>query len=343
MKTMSDTAEPATGLAGAAQAIEDLLAGSGTEDFEQAAADDDDQSTDAPGEGAEEAHASGDETTSDDEPAEGADEEDPGDEAAADDDDDEEASATPQLHTVKVNGKEERVTLEEALRGYQRHADYSQKTAALAEERRAFENGDKAEVTRERAQYAHLLGALHQALQHMQPREPDWDALYAENPLEFFRQKDAWRDRQEQMSAAQSELQRIAGLQQAEQANALARHVAENQARMAAAMPEASDPSKWNPLRAKILAYGKKLGFTDQELARAYDHRAVIALNKARLYDELMAARPRPVERKGPKPLRAGSGNTAPKAEQTSLNKAAKRLAQTGSVDDAAAVFALLS
>ena len=42
-------------------------------------------------------------------------------------------------HTVKVDGEELQVTLDEALKGYQRDADYRKKTMTLAEERKAIQ------------------------------------------------------------------------------------------------------------------------------------------------------------------------------------------------------------
>lgn len=44
-------------------------------------------------------------------------------------------TAIPSMFTVKVNGEEQQVSLEEALSGYQRQADYTQKTQALSQDR----------------------------------------------------------------------------------------------------------------------------------------------------------------------------------------------------------------
>ena len=47
----------------------------------------------------------------------------------------------PALLTVRVNGEDQQVTVEEAVAGYQRHEDYSRKTMELADDRKAFEGG----------------------------------------------------------------------------------------------------------------------------------------------------------------------------------------------------------
>ena len=56
-------------------------------------------------------------------------------EATADVEDAEEDDSEPeiQLVTVKIDGKEEQIPLEEAIRGYQRHADYSRNMNQVAQ------------------------------------------------------------------------------------------------------------------------------------------------------------------------------------------------------------------
>ena len=101
-------------------------------------------------------------------------------------------------------------------------------------------------------------------------------------------------------------------------------------------VPEWKDQRVWDKDRQSILAYGEKLGFTPDELKNATDPRAVIALDKARRYDELMARKPQPSKvLRGPRVLGAGTQTPAPKAHE----QAARRLAKSGRVDDAAQVF----
>jgi hypothetical protein len=155
---MTDTAIKATGIAEAAQSFEALLGGdtpAPTAPQAKVASDE------APAENAEAfvGESEGDETAAADD-ADAA----PEGEATAEDEDTGEDSPEVQLVTVKIDGKTEQIPLEEAIKGYQRQADYSRKTAALAEERRSFDQ-DRQAVIQERTQYAHLLTALQQQLQ----------------------------------------------------------------------------------------------------------------------------------------------------------------------------------
>lgn len=270
--------------------------------------------------------------------ADGAEEE----EAAADAEDAEEGDSNKeiQLVTVKIDGKEEQIPLEEAIRGYQRHADYSRNMNQLHQEKQALES-ELSEVKTERAQYAELLTALQNQLSTGTEQEPDWDSLYRENPLEYVRQKDLWRDRKERLEAVSAEQQRLAQIQAAEQQQAIAQIVQQSSAKLIEAMPEWKDQKRWEQDRKAIREYGQKIGFSEQELAQAYDHRAVVALYKAMKYDSIMAKRPQP-QQKANAPKVAGAGNpanAAPSKPKAEIKNAKQRLAQTGKLDAAASLF----
>ena len=106
-------------------------------------------------------------------------------------------------------------------------------------------------------------------------------------------------------------------------------------------IPEWNDPNRWNEARTRLKDYGQRVGYTEEELMQAYDPRAIIVLEKARKYDELMTKRPQPDKKEGPKPLRSGTPTSAPK-QQTEVARAKMRLSKTGSVDDAAKLFGLM-
>ena len=92
----------------------------------------------------------------------------------------------PTVFTVKVDGKEVEVTLDELQKGYSRTQDYTRKTQQIAEIRKQVEVETEA-VRAERAQYAQMLGALQAQLQGAET-QIDWDRLYQEDPIEWVRQ-----------------------------------------------------------------------------------------------------------------------------------------------------------
>lgn len=275
--------------------------------------------------------------TEDETPAEeaGAEEE----EAAANDEDAEEASdPMEQLVTVKIDGKEQQIPLKEAVAGYQRQADYSRKTAAVAEERKQV-HAMAAQIQQERAQYAQLLTALQQQVQEQVQKEPDWEKLYAEDPLEYVRQKDLYNEQKQRLQAATFEQQRVMALMQQQQVQELQQVVQQGREKLTELIPAWRDKSKWDADRARLRQYGQTLGYTEEELSQVYDPRAVVAVYKAMKYDEIMSKRPSPVQQPSPKVMRAGTPQSAPQRRSSEVTRQKQRLAQTGNIKDAAKLF----
>jgi hypothetical protein len=244
------------------------------------------------------------------------------------------------LVTVKIDGKTQEIPLKEALEGYQRQSDYSRRMNELRQEKVSFEQEYEA-VRTERQQYATLIDALDAQLKELVPQEPDWERLHKEDPLNFPLVEKQWRDYQARLAATKAEKERLSYLQQKEEQDRLKTIVEQGRQYLVKQVPEWNDPNKWNEARAALKEYGQKVGYSEDELAQAYDPRAILVLEKARKYDALMANRPKPDKKEGPKPLRSGTPASAPK-QQTEVARAKMRLSKTGSVDDAAKLFGLM-
>lgn len=240
---------------------------------------------------------------------------------------------------VKVDGKELEVDKEELIRGYQREADYTRKTQKLAEERRQVES-EFQQVRAEREQYAQVLGQLKQKVQEFEPAEPDWNALEAQDPVEYARQWTHFQRRQQQMQAIQQEEARVNALRQVEQQKHLQELLIAERDKLIEKIPDWKNPEKAKTERDGVLEYGKQLGFSDAELDQVTDSRAVIALYKAWKYDQLMSKKPELQSKikKAPKLLSPGSSGSV-SSKSSDKARAQNRLAQTGSVKDAAALF----
>lgn len=363
---MSDTANPtegATGLAGAADffasAMDDGLnfeapvtptvkqkndgtPGEHAVDPDEAAAIQ--AAAEGEGEGEPQHHETSDEEPEEGEPAPGDE-----DEPAADEEAENDPEKLPTHVTVTLDGKPVQVTLDEAIKGYQRQADYSRKTQALAEERKQHETRaaefakEESSVKEERAQYAQLLNLLANRLKELEPQEPDWAALYAQDKQEFVVQRQLWQDHLAQKEAISKEQERLKGLQTADQVKTHNARVTEGRKALLAYEPKWSDEAVRQAEFAKLRQYATDtLGYTQSELEQAGDHRTVIAAHKAMKYDALMAkAKSLKPTGKSPKTAPAGgAARTAPLQPETKSSKSAmRRLAQTGHERDAAAVF----
>jgi len=247
----------------------------------------------------------------------------------------------PQVFTVKVDGKEIEVSLDELQKGYSRTQDYTRKTQQVAEVRKAAEAELQA-VRAEREQYAQLLGALSEQVKAAAEPQIDWDRLYREDPIEYVRQREVMRDNKERAAAIEAERQRLSQIAQQEQMKQLQTvKVKESQA-LLEAVPSWKDPAKAKAEKAMLIEFGQKMGFTPQELGNIYDHRVVLALRKAALYDQMQAKRQgiKPVTNNGPKPAKPGAAGRV--SQMSDSVRAKQRLAKTGRVEDAASAIELL-
>jgi len=257
-------------------------------------------------------------------------------------DEDTEEQEQPQIFSVKVDGKEVEVTLEELQKGYSRTQDYTRKTQQIAEVRKQTEAELQA-VRAEREQYAQLLGALEAQVQQVAQPNIDWERLYQEDPIEWVRQREVMRENQEKAAAIQSEKQRLAQLSQQEQAQFMQQKLQQEQEALLAAIPDWKDAKKAQAEKALLVEFGQKIGFTPEELKSVVDHRAVLMLRKAALYDQMMSKRGniKPVTNNGPRPAKPGAAGRV--SSSTESVRAQQRVAKTGRVDDAAnAIFQLL-
>jgi len=263
------------------------------------------------------------------------------DEQTEGDEEAEEAAQQAQTFRVKVDGEEVEVPLDELLKGYSRTADYTRKTQAIAEARKQAE-AEAAAAREERQRYAQTLEVLDAQLRTLQPPEIDWDRLYQENPVEWVRQREIQRTRQEQAAWVQSQRAALVQKQEQEERVEQAQTLEVERAKLFEALPEWRDADKARAEKAKIVSYAaERLGFSVEEISDIYDARAVVALRKAMLFDELMSKRDqmRPKIMQKAKPMKAGAASSPQSSKVVASKAALSRLANSGSHKDAAAVF----
>jgi len=258
-------------------------------------------------------------------------------EEQSEEEEEQEEQEQPQTFTVKVDGKEVSVTLDELQKGYSRTQDYTRKTQQIAEVRKQVEQETQA-VRAEREQYAQLLGALQTQLQSSEP-QVDLERLYHEDPIEWVRQKEVMRERQEKLGAIQSEQQRLSQVAQYEQQRAMEAQLASQQEALFAALPDWKDPKKAKAEKALVIESAKAAGFSDEDLKSVYDHRLVLLLRKAALFDQMVSKRQgiKPVVNNGPRTAKPGAAGRV--STTTESVRAKQRLAKTGRIDDAASAI----
>lgn len=268
------------------------------------------------------------------------DEDDEAEELSDDEDDDEAEEPEPQDDTLEVviDGEVQRVTREEAAKGYQRQADYSRKTMDLAKQRKALA-AEAQQIAAEREQYAQKLQLVDQQL--TSEEEPDWNALREADPFEYMVQKDAWRDKQDRLSKVRAERARLQQQQAIEQQQAMEQELAHQRTVLLDRIPSWKDQDTAQKEKAAISEYAKKAGFSEEEIAAVSDARAVELLHKAWMYDKLMAGQKADKKRVKQAPKAAKSGQPTTRKERTSRQRqvAFDQLKKSGRVDDAVALL----
>lgn len=239
---------------------------------------------------------------------------------------------------VKVDGEEVEVSLDEALKGYSRTADYTRKTQQAAAERKAFE-AEQTAVRGERQKYAAYLSQLEQAIQQHSAPEPDWAKLQQElKPEEFAAEFARFQIHKSEMQQLRAEKERAQAAVEADNKKALDAHIAAEQDRLLAAVPEWKDEEVAKADKAKMVAYAERLGWSQEDLGKVADHRNFVLLRKAMLWDEQQAKKPA-VQARIEKVKTATPGPASQPKVVSDATKARQRLAKTGKVEDAAAAF----
>lgn len=242
-------------------------------------------------------------------------------------------------YKAKVDGEEIEVEIDELINGYQRTADYTKKSQALAEQRKAIEAERQhlEQVKQERQAYAQKLQALDQFLSQQNKGE-DLEVLKETDPIGYAVKVAERTEREKQLAVVRAEQNRIAQQQQADQQQALQNHIKSEAEKLNALIPELSTP-KGDEIRKQIREYAKSQGWSDQELGSVYDHRAVVTLYRAMKFEQLQKSKPEIQKKVSQAPKMLKSGTSAPVTQSSQEKQVMQRLRQTGKVQDAAKAF----
>ena len=246
-------------------------------------------------------------------------------------------------YTVKVDGEELEVGIDELKNGYQRQADYTRKSQALAEQRKETESiqSERMQLEQERQMYANGLQMLQeQQSAKLKPFESvDWEALKAEDPYQYMIKKDEYRDAQERVTNIQQQ-QNLVQQEQAQQVQqARAHFVQQEYSKLVEALPEWND--KESTVKKDVQEYAKSVGFLPEEINQLADHRSVLIIKKAMEYDKLTTkvAPKKKAVKKVPKVQKSGRGNSKEDVAAEAIKKKRARLQKSGKQHDAASVF----
>lgn len=268
--------------------------------------------------------------TDDSEEAEDGQTEDEEDEADTEEGDDETDDASDdEPKAIEIDG--EKIDIEEVKLGYLRQSDYTRKTQAVAEQRKAAEE--------ERQYYASTLNTILSTVGADLERfnGVDWERAAVENPEQYTQAKAAYEHSLGLMNGVKAQTEDFVHRAQQAQQAALKAQAKESVARLKTTIPGWS-----NDLYAQVGEFAQKeLGFNPEEFNNIADHRAIISIYEAMQYRKGKSVATEKTIKVAPKKTLSGKKAATSKAivSRKSNQQAHERLRATGKVDDAVALL----
>jgi hypothetical protein len=249
-------------------------------------------------------------------------------EAEEQSDDDDDKSGEPQF--IEVDG--ENLTVEEVKLGYLRQSDYTRKTQAVAEQRKAAEE--------ERGYFASALNSVLTAVGADVQRfeSVDWERAAVENPDQYRQAKAAYEQSRQLFDGIRHQTEDF--VQRTKQAQEAALKA---QAKEAVAILKTAIPGWNNDLYAQIGTYAQKeLGFKAEEFNNIADHRAIQSIWKAMQYDKGRQVATEKKVKVAPSKTLSNQRSAEPKVvtSKRENQQLRSRLKETGKMDDAVALLA---
>ena len=247
-------------------------------------------------------------------------------------DSEEETEAEPEVITegfVEIDG--EKLSIEDLKLGFLRQSDYTKKTQAVAEQRKAAEENSRV--------YESTLSALLSTAGADLRRfdNVDWERAAIENP-EQYKQAKAMYD---QTRATYDTIKRTAD-ENTKRQKAQQQAESQEKAQESLTVLKATIPNWNNDLYYSIGEYAKDtLGVTVDEFNDVNDHRLITALYKAMQFDRAKAETQKKVKATPTKTLSGKKAEPKDLGREDNYRKARARLKTSGSTEDA--VQALLN
>jgi hypothetical protein len=174
----------------------------------------------------------------------------------------------PTYYTVKVQGQDYDVSLEELKAGYSRDNDYRIKTETLAIERNQF----KEEQSKQQSVLSEKLAQLDQmqthARQQLQIDAQGLDELMQSDPVEGMRKRHELETRARQIH------QQNAYIEQ-QKSDEHDKFLQEEQKKMYLTIPELKNPETRDSFNKNLVNYLEELDFSSEEISQVNDHRYV--------------------------------------------------------------------
>lgn len=243
-------------------------------------------------------------------------------------------SEEPEMFTVKVDGEEHSVSLEELKRGYSGQSYINTQMQKVAESRKETEQVFAA-LTQERAQVQAAIQMLADGSFAHPPQAPN-EELFNTDPMAFMEQQLQYQKDQQAFQEKVGYLQQQAQANEQTQQQARQAYLAQEVEMLKGFHPELFDEQSGAEAKERLVTQATEAyGFTPEELGMVMDHRHLRVLMDAVAYRQLNSetGKKRVEQKVQAKQVRTKKRKV--NAEQVQRQKQRDRLKQTGDIEDA--------
>lgn len=250
--------------------------------------------------------------------------------------DDEPDHLEPEKYTVKVDGEEVSVTLEDLKRSFSGQGKIQKGMQEAAEARK------QAEAMREQVNaMAQQLTQMYQRAQQKgiptPPTEPSRE-LFNSDPLGYMEAKMDYDAKMKEYQTSMQEMAQVQQYQQQQMTMQQQQRLAEEMRVLQEKIPEFGDAEKAAKLRDNLVRTGiENYGFTQEELSTITDHRALMVLRDAMRYRQSQSKRSQVEQKtKDARPVIKPQAKKKPQsAQRKQKQQQVSKFKKTGRIDDA--------
>jgi hypothetical protein len=240
----------------------------------------------------------------------------------------------PPLHTVKVDGTEVQVSLEDLKRGYSGQ-QYVQKGMQEAAAARKQAEEVYANLLNERQQIGYLLQTAQSGLPQapIAPSKEHFDS----DPIGYMEAKMQYDEAKTAYDGQIGQLQHVVHQQGQAEQYAQRVYLEREMETLKALVPEFAEPDTASQARDRLVTMGQEIyGYDVNEIGQVMDHRAIRVLNDAIKYQELVSGKKQAVTKAKPKAKRTVKAGAKKMRSNTDAERQTRqKLKKSGSIDDA--------
>ena len=259
-------------------------------------------------------------------------------EASDSDDEDlieEPSQEEPDLHTVKMNGQDLQVTLDDLKQDFSGQKYIQTGMQDVANKRKEAEDVYTA-LNNERQQMAELYQSLQNGGLAQLPPKPTKE-LFDADPIGYMKENLEYEEKKGAYDNQMAQLQQVSQQNSEASQNAQKAYLTEQMQILQRDIPEFADTNKAGKLKDQLVSVGSNYyGYSNDEISNITDARAIKVLNDAMKYQDIISGKTKAkVKTQSARPvLKPGAKKTTtPNAKIRSRQKA--KLRETGSIEDA--------